>query len=105
MLLGVATAFCVGLVLPMSDGSAHPASLTAVGAGAAIALLTAWWGPGGGSLRRGTETTLRVLVPRTQRWTWALVLVVLGAGLAWWAVRQGEPSWWPVQNAPFGLGR
>ena len=105
VLLGVATAFCVGLVLPMSDGSAHPASLTAVGAGAAIALLTARWGPGGGALRRGTETTLRVLVPRTQRWTWALVLVVLGAGLAWWAVRQGEPTWWPVQNAPFGLGR
>ncbi|MFC6006720.1 serine/threonine-protein kinase [Angustibacter luteus] len=105
VLLGVATAFCVGLVLPMSDGSAHPASLPAVGAGAAIALLTAWWGPGGGALRRGTATSLRVLVPRTQRWTWVLVLVVLAAGLAWWAVRQGEPSWWPVQNAPFGLGR
>ncbi|WP_426565311.1 serine/threonine-protein kinase [Angustibacter sp. McL0619] len=103
VLLGVATAFCVGLVLPMSDGSAHPASLPAVGAAAAIALLTAWWGPGGGSLRRGTSTTLRVLVPSRHRWTWALVLLVVAGGLAWTAVNAGEPLWWPVRHAPFGL--
>ena len=103
VLLGVATAFCVGLVLPMSDGSAHPASLPAVGAGAAIALITAWWGPGGGALRSGTSTSLRVLVPARHRWTWTLVLVVVAAGLAWAAVNAGEPLWWPVRQAPFGL--
>jgi hypothetical protein len=105
VLLGVASAFCVGLLLPMRDGSAHPASLPAVGVGAAVALLAAWWGPGGGSLRRGSTTSLRVLVPARHRWTWALLLVVLAAGLAWAAVRAGEPVWWPVHQAPFGLGR
>jgi hypothetical protein len=103
VLLGVATAFCVGLVLPLSDGSAHPASLPAVGAGAAVALITAWWGPGGGALRSGTTTSLRVLVPARHRWTWTLVLVVVAAGLAWAAVNAGEPHWWPVRDAPFGM--
>jgi hypothetical protein len=105
VLLGVATAFCIGLLVPLHGRTAHPAALPAVGAGAAMALLTVWWGPGGGSLRRGTSTTLRTLVPARHRWTVVLPLLVVAAALAWQAVRVGHPLWWPVHNAPFGLLR
>ncbi len=102
-LLGVATTFCAGLALPAPDGSAAPGSLPAVAAGAAVALLAAWWGPGGGSLRRGTRTVLRAAVAPSHQLTWVLVLLVAAAALAAWAVHSGAPQWWPVRDLPFGL--
>jgi hypothetical protein len=68
-----------------------------------MALLAAWWGLAGGSLRRGTAVVLRVGVPRRHRWWWALVLVVVAAGLGYWAWTRGAPQWWPLTTDPAGL--
>ncbi|MGN6611998.1 MAG: hypothetical protein ACTHLJ_09500, partial [Angustibacter sp.] len=80
-----------------------PGSLAAVGAGAGVALLAGWWGPGGGSMRRGARTVLRGVVPASHQLGWVLVLLVAAAALAAWAVRTGEPQWWPLHQLPFGL--
>ncbi|WP_460458220.1 serine/threonine-protein kinase [Angustibacter peucedani] len=103
LLLGVATAFSTGLALPASDGSADPGSLPAIGAGATIALLAAWWGPAGGSLRRGARTTLRVVVPSSQQVGWALGIMLVAGALAVWAVQHGGSDPWPAVQLPFGL--
>ncbi len=104
-LLGLAAAFSAGLAVPAADGSAAPDSLPAVGTGAFVALLAAWWGPGGGSLRRGTRTTLRVVVPSGQQVGWSIALMLLAAAGAVWAVRSGGSSTWPAAvQLPFGLG-
>jgi serine/threonine protein kinase len=102
-LLGVATAFCAGLAVPAPDGSAAPGSFVAVGAGAAVALLASWWGPGGGSLRRGTRTVLRAAVPASHQVVWVLLLLVVAAALGVWAVRSGAPDWTPLQALPLDL--
>ncbi|HEX3005914.1 MAG TPA: serine/threonine-protein kinase [Angustibacter sp.] len=103
VLLGLATAFCAGLLVPAADGSPSPGSLPAVGAGAFVALLAGWWGVGGGSLRRGARTVLRRAVPASHQLTWVLLLLLVAAGLAAWAVRTGSPQWWPLHQMPFGL--
>jgi hypothetical protein len=97
-LMGLAAAFCAGLVVPRADGTPAPWSVPAVAAGALVALLTAWWGPGGGALRRGTRTVVRGLVPPGEQVVAVLVLVLVAAGCALYAVRQGQPSWWPVDQ-------
>lgn len=103
LLLGLATAFCAGLLVPSADGSPSPGSLPAVGAGAFVALLAGWWGVGGGSLRRGARTVLRRAVPASHQLTWVLLLLLVAVGLAAWAVRTGAPQWWPLRQLPFGL--
>jgi serine/threonine protein kinase len=102
-LLGLATAFSAGLALPAPGGAAAPGSLAAIGVGTAIALLAAWWGPGGRTLRRGTRTVLRTVVPSSAQVSSAVVLMAVAAGLAMWAVHTGEPQWAPLQTLPFGL--
>ena len=104
-LLGLAAAFSAGLAIPAADGSAAPDSLPAVGAGAFVALLAIWWGPGGGSLRRGAHTTLRVVVPSGQQVGWSIALMLLAAAGAVVAVRAGSSSTWPTAvRLPFGPG-
>jgi len=70
----------------------------AVSAGALMGLLTAWWGPGGTSLRRGAHTTARAVL----RPTWFRMLVVAAmiavAVLCVTAVLSGTDTSW----APFG---
>ena len=95
-LMGVAAMFCTGLLVTRADGTPAPWSLPAVAAGALVALLAAWWGPGGGALRRGTRTIIRGVVPASEAVVLVLVLVLVSAGCALYALRQGEPSWWPV---------
>jgi len=95
-LLGVAALFCTGLVVTRPDDTSAPWSLPAVAVGSLVALLTSWWGPGGGALRRGTRTVVRTLAPPSEQVVVVLVLVLVAAGCALYAVQQGSPSWWPV---------
>jgi serine/threonine protein kinase len=95
-LMGLAAVFCTGLVVTRADGTPAPWSLPAVAAGALVALVASWWGPGGSALRRGTRTVLRAVVPPSEQVVVVLVLVLVAAGCAYYAVQQGHPSWWPV---------
>lgn len=86
----------------LQAGYEHPVP---VAVGSLLGAVLAWWGPGGLSLRRGSRTVLRSVVPSglvTQ-----LVVTFLVAGgiaLLGWAIFEGlDVSWWPSGNgqAPF----
>ncbi|MBB5982336.1 serine/threonine-protein kinase [Kribbella solani] len=77
--------------------------LSAVGFGAAglSALFTAWWGPGGSSLRRGAHIAARNTF--RAHWLSALIAVVLLAvgGIAFYKATQGAGAGWarePIQT-------
>ncbi|MGL4743818.1 MAG: serine/threonine-protein kinase [Dermatophilaceae bacterium] len=70
-------------------------------AGAVFTALTAWWGPGGASLRRGSRSLVRGVTGRaTVRQVVVGLALVLAAVLLGLAFTSGDPSWWPLVNAP-----
>jgi hypothetical protein len=74
-----------------------PSSGPALAAGAVAGALVAWWGPGGGSLRRGSRQALRGLAPtRSVAVVLALLLIAGGIGAA--VLRAGGR---PPDPAPF----
>lgn len=73
----------------------HPLPLAT---GTLAGVLLGWWGPGGVSLRRGSRTAVRNLVPRGPLTT-ALVAVLVAGGLGllvWSVLGAGQVSWWPT---------
>jgi hypothetical protein len=73
----------------------HP---VVVGLGSLVGGLLAWWGLAATSLRRGSRTALRGVVPAGAP---TLILVTLGLVggvlLLGWAALEGTPvSWWPL---------
>ncbi len=90
-------------------GFAHP---VAVGTGSLIGGWLGWWGLGSTSLRRGSRTVVRGVVPSGVP-TMVLVTLCLagGAGLAYWSLMDGDMvSWWPLTGGtspldflPFGV--
>lgn len=103
--MAVSTAFLVGwAIAPQS--TPVPGQALPLAAAVLVGTVTAWWGPGSRSLRRGTRTAVRGALPgRTSSLVavavlalllLACVLVVVSAG--------GQPDWAPLVRAPFGLG-
>ncbi|MFI5729894.1 serine/threonine-protein kinase [Kribbella sp. NPDC051587] len=80
--------------------------LSAVGFAAAglTALFTAWWGPGGNSLRRGAHITARhIFRPRWLATTAAVIFLAIGA-YGFYEASQGAGSDWariPAENATY----
>jgi len=106
VLVGVATAFCVALVLSALTGAAlAPGSALALAAGGLVAVLMGWWGPGGASLRRGSRSVVRgVARPGLGTTLMVAVLVVLAIlAVTWSVLRGGVPIWWPLAGAPDAL--
>jgi hypothetical protein len=63
--------------------------------------LTAWWGPGGASLRRGSRSIVRGLTPGEAAGQVAAgILLVVAAVVLVTAVTGDGPSWWPRTTAP-----
>jgi hypothetical protein len=100
LLVSVSTVFLSGLVVDLSAsviGQTVPFAL-----GAAAGAITAWWGPGGSSLRRGSRAVTRAVSPGASGATVAVPLLLSVAGglvvlLLMW---QGAPQWYPLQRAP-----
>ncbi len=70
--------------------------------GALFAALTAWWGPMGAGLRRGTRSVVRGAT-RSSLVRQVVVGVALVGALAlagWLLTRGGEPTWVPGSGAP-----
>ncbi|MDQ1482096.1 MAG: hypothetical protein QOF35_172 [Actinomycetota bacterium] len=65
--------------------------------GGFFGLLMYWWGPGGSSLRRGSRSLLRAVVPGRGATVFLVgALAMTGAGLATYALlKNGQPDWWP----------
>jgi len=94
----------------VTGGSPHPNAALPIAVGALLGVLTAWWGPGGSGLRRGSRSIVRGVVPgAVATRVLVAVVIVLAAGFAGWALQHGgEPQWWPWQAPgsvlPSGLG-
>jgi serine/threonine protein kinase len=100
--LGIAAAFFTGLLLSPT-GQPAPGSLLAVGTGALVALLAAWWGVGGLALRRGSRTLVRALAPGRSARVVVPLLLAGAVAVAYLAYRQGAPDWTPLRTLPFGI--
>jgi len=101
LLVGVSVAFIVGLAGPTGPAPGDSISLAA---GAVAALVTAWLGPGGGSVRRGSRTVARAVAPGVmfERLIVALLVIVTVGAVAVVATdADGQPDWAPLEQAPF----
>lgn len=104
--VAIATTFSAALaVVGLTGGSPHPDTAAPLAAGALLGVLTAWWGPGGASLRRGARSLVRGAVrgrSATEIVVTALLLVAIGMAIWAW-LRGGTPDWWPwtAQQLPF----
>ncbi|HSO63808.1 MAG TPA: hypothetical protein VLQ78_01795, partial [Ornithinibacter sp.] len=102
LLVGVCAMFATSLVLGGLTGWDVPSDgILPLATAAVFAALTAWWGPGGASLRRGSRSIVRGTSPgATARQVAAAVLLVAAAALVASAVAAGDPSWWPRTSPP-----
>jgi len=98
MALAVSTAFVVGSAI--SPQSPRPAAAPSLALATVAAWVTAWWGPGGATLRRGTRGITRQAVrrPRVRSGvTVGLAFLLLSGALV--ATRHPAPDWGPVRQA------
>jgi len=110
LLLPVAFAFAASVITAgvltesglLQVGVEHPLPMAV---GTFLGVLMAWWGPGGLSLRRGSRTMVRSMLPgQLLTQVVAAVLLAGGIGLLVFAVMEGTGvSWWPTtwDTAPF----
>jgi choline-glycine betaine transporter len=95
-LVATSTAFIVGAVASQ-DGTPHPTGATALFGGMLAGAATAWWGPGGWSLRTGSRAVVRA-VTRNRGGRIAVVALCALVVVAAWMVasRAGfGPDWTP----------
>ncbi|WP_195908152.1 serine/threonine-protein kinase [Nostocoides sp. HKS02] len=105
LVVGVCAVFSTALAMvAVTGGSPHPDTSPALAVGGVIAVLMAWWGPGGSGLRRGTRSIVRGTSPGPTAHRIAVgIALVLALGLAAWAAQHsGVPQWWP-SKAPTSL--
>jgi serine/threonine protein kinase len=102
LFVGVCAMFASALVLTAARGTdvrtddVLPLVVAGVFAG-----LTAWWGPGGASLRRGSRSIVRGLTPgEASGQVAAGILLVVAAVLLAMAVTGHGPTWWPRTTVP-----
>ncbi|WP_299038318.1 serine/threonine-protein kinase [uncultured Pseudokineococcus sp.] len=99
--VAAAVVFLTGVLL--ADASVVPGDPVSLAAGGAAGVVTAWWGPGGARLRRGSVVVSRA-APRGVVGTVLVVaglLVVLAA--VWLAVSGTAPDWSPLPSPPLDL--
>ena len=102
LFVGVCAMFASALVLTAVRGTdvrtddVLPLVVAGVFAG-----LTAWWGPGGASLRRGSRSIVRGLTPGEAAGQVAAgILLVVAAVVLAMTVTGDGPTWWPRTTAP-----
>ncbi|TDD62516.1 serine/threonine protein kinase [Kribbella antibiotica] len=82
----------------------QPLSAVGFAAAGATALFTAWWGPGGAALRRGSHITARnIFRPRWLATTMAVIFLAIG-GYTFYEATQGAGSNWarnPAENVTY----
>jgi serine/threonine protein kinase len=99
----VATTVSTALGLSAATGGpVEPARSVPLAVGALFAALTAWWGPMGAGLRRGTRSVVRGLTRSSVARQVLVGAALVGAtALAGWVVtRGGAPTWTPGSGAP-----
>jgi hypothetical protein len=108
--VAVGATFSIALASAAVTGAdPSPNSALPLLAGGLLGLLMLWWGPGSGSMQRGTRSLLRTsatgdgganLVALTDFLVATFALIGVGLGI-WQAVRHGQPDWWPLSVERF----
>jgi hypothetical protein len=108
--VAVGATFSIALAsAAVTGGDPSPNSTVPLVAGGLLGLLMLWWGPGSGSMQRGTRSLLRAgapgdggtdLVALTDFLVATFALIGVGLGV-WQAVRHGQPHWWPLSVEQF----
>ncbi|MGB5951269.1 MAG: protein kinase [Ornithinimicrobium sp.] len=98
--LGFAVVTAIGTAFALSQGldtSAAVEDPLPIAVGSALGAVIGWWGPGSVSMRRGTRTLVRAVVPRGLTTQVVVTFLLVGAvALGGWALLEGQPvSWWP----------
>ena len=96
LVLGVSVAFLTGLAAAGDAGTPQPGGPWALALGMVALVMAAWWGPGGGQVRRGTRTLVRGATRTPVSATVLigfLVLLLISAVLVAYG---GTTDWWPV---------
>jgi hypothetical protein len=98
-LIGASVAFIVASAMAGAPADAIPGSPGPLALGMVALLLTAWWGPGGGSVRRGAVKGVRFVCPssRARLVVWAVLALILLSALS---VLQNSstPDWGPLNG-------
>lgn len=103
LFLGTAATFGTAVVAAGARGiGPDPTDPLSLAGGMLVAILTAWWGIGGTSLRRGSRSLVRGLAPgRVGAATVSVLLLLVAAYLAVRSQATGAaPEWWPLRNNP-----
>ena len=103
LLVGAAAIFCVALgIAALTSSTPDPTHPAALAAGAAVSVLMGWWGPGGASLRRGSKSIVRGIVPSGLVTDVVVAMLLAGAlvCVGWVIARGGHPFWWPLSGPP-----
>jgi len=103
IIIGVATVVSVALLwAAVFGGPPTPGGAVGFAPGMAAAAITAWWGPGGAGLRRGSRSIVRTVARPGLLGDLVVGVLVAGAvGLGVWAaIRGGVSLWWPLAGPP-----
>jgi hypothetical protein len=102
LFVGVCAMYASALVLTAARGTdvrtddVLPLVVAGVFAG-----LTAWWGPGGAGLRRGSRSIVRGLTPgEAAGQVLAGILIVVAVVVLAMTLTSSGPTWWPRTTAP-----
>ena len=101
--VALASIFAAALLLAGTQGSdLGPGAPITLAVGGALGLLVLWWGPGGASLRRGSRSMARRLVPAgLANQAVTALLAVLGLVVALVALQHGASlTWEPFTGNP-----
>jgi hypothetical protein len=108
--VAVGATFSIALAAAaVTGGDPAPNSTLPLLTGGLLGLLMLWWGPGSGSMRRGTRSLLRAsspgdggtdLVALTDFLVATFALIGVGLGI-WHGLRHGQPDWWPLSLERF----
>ena len=102
LLVGVSALFAAALVVGgLTSQPVRADDVVPLLAAGVFTALTAWWGPGGASLRRGSRSLVRGFTghPAVRQGV-AVAALLAGAILVAVTITQGGPSWAPAPSAP-----
>ena len=104
LVVAVGVTFAVAFALSSgSGGLIEPIQPVPLAVGALSGVMTAWWGPGGASMRRGARSLVRGMTPTTTaRQVFLIVVGVVGLGAVLWLTTSAalQPTWWPASGPP-----
>ena len=100
ILIGISVGFIAASAWAGAPARAIPGRPGPLAAGMVALLLTAWWGPGGGSLRRGAGKAVKFVCPspKARIVVWGVLGLLLISALSVASSGSG-PDWGPLQSS------